>query len=576
MILFTKFRVFILVIIFSISVSNISASSSDNNFSRPSNFSEGEWYTLFAPQSSSTTYLINYQKEIVHLWESDYIPGHSAYLLENGNLLRTAYLGGNPIFLSGGMGGGVQEIDWNGTVVWDFRYSSNTYMLHHDISHLPNGNVLMIAWEVKDYTEAVTAGRNPNLVTIFGVWPDHIIEVEPTGPTSGDIVWEWHVWDHLIQDYDSSKENYGVVGDHPELVDINYAVSTGSGSDWMHTNSIDYNEERDQILLSVHNFNEIWVIDHSTTTQEASGHTGGNSGKGGDLLYRWGNPRVYRAGTINDQKLFGQHDARWIEPGYPGEGNILVFNNGYGRPGSEYSSVDEIVPSVDSDGHYYLESDSTYGPQEQIWIYRAENPTDFYAYMISGAQRIANGNTVICDGKKGIFFEVTPEKETVWEYINPYPNQYLNTVFKTETYPSNYSGLAKVIEQPINPERPMGTINGETGIEYNFTSRTTDPQDDQIYFMFDWGDKTNSGWIGPYNSGEIVNSSHVWNNKGNFNIKVKAKDIYDHQSDWSEPLSIKMPTNSPSTFHLLISQILEQIFERFPNTFLLLRNLLGY
>ncbi len=80
----------------------------------------------------------------------------------------------------------------------------------------------------------------------MGFMPDHIIEVQPTGPTSGTIVWEWHVWDHLIQDYDSSKANYGVVGDHPELVDINYVTSTQQ--DWMHTNSIDYNEKFDQIL----------------------------------------------------------------------------------------------------------------------------------------------------------------------------------------------------------------------------------------------------------------------------------------------------------------------------------------
>ena len=559
-----------------LSVSIVSASSSEQNTSRQSSWDEANWYTLFAPQSSMTTYLLNYDKEIVHQWESDYLPGHSAYLLENGNLLRTAYLGSNPIFLSGGMGGGVQELDWNGTIVWEFRYSSTTYLSHHDITRLPNGNILMIAWEVKTSTEAVAAGRNPNLVTMFGLWPDHVIEVEPTGPTSGAIVWEWHVWDHLVQDYDSSKANYGVVGDHPELVDINYAELTGSGSDWLHTNSIDYNEEFDQILLSVHNFNEIWVIDHSTTTAEAAGHTGGNSGKGGDLLYRWGNPRVYRVGTVNDQKLFGQHDARWIDAGCPGEGNILVFNNGYGRPGSRYSSVDEITPPVDSQGTYDYTHGLAYEPEEQVWIYTARNPTDFYAYMISGAQRLANGNTMICDGKKGIFFEVTNEKDTIWEYINPYPNPYLNTVFKMETYPSNFSGLANVLEQPKNPERPLGKITGKIGTQYNFTSRTTDPQDNQVYYLFDWGDKTNSGWLGPFDSGEIVNASHVWSKRGSFSVTVKAKDIHGHQSDWSEPLSVKMPKNTAYPFDGFFSQIFEQLIKRFPQMFSILRQFLNY
>jgi hypothetical protein len=556
----------VIATIFFTPISTTTAVFEKNTSVSINNSIDGEYYTLFSPERSKTTYLINYDKEVVHTWESNYTPGHSSYLLENGHLLRPAFIGVHPVFLSGGMGGGVQEIDWDGTIVWDFKYSNDTHLSHHDIEYLPNGNVLLIAWETKNYTEAIAAGRNPGLLNIFGIWPDHVIEIKPTGPTSGDIVWEWHVWDHLIQDYDATKANYGVVADHPELIDINYGSAS---ADWLHTNSIDYNEKFDQILLSIHNFNEIWVIDHSTTTEEAVGHTGGNSGKGGDLLYRWGNPLVYRAGTENDQTLFGQHDARWIEPGCPGDGDILMFNNGLWRPGLAYSSVDEIVPPVDSNGDYYLEDGSAYGPEETIWRYTAENPTDFYSYMISGAQRIANGNTVICDGKKGIFFEVTSEKETVWEYINPYPTQTINAVFKIESYPSNYSGLANLIQQPNNPDRPIGTTHGEKGIEYTYTSTTVDPQNDHVYYMFDWGDTSNSGWIGPYNSGEIVNSSHSWTRKGNFNIKVKAKDIYGYQSDWSDPLSVTMPTDKTINVqflrflgdHPFLTKILRLLFQ---------------
>jgi hypothetical protein len=228
-------------------------------------------------------------------------------------------------------------------------------------------------------------------------------------------VWEWHAWDHLVQDYDASKANYGVVGDHPELIDVNYAAS--GQTDWMHTNSIDYNGEFDQILLSIHNFNEIWVLDHSTTTQEAAGHTGGNSGKGGDLLYRWGNPAAYRRGTTNDRKLSGQHDATWIDEGCPGEGNILVFNNGINRPsGSHYSSVDEITPPVNENGEYYLVQGASFGPTAQTWIYTANPPTSFYVSHISGAWRLPSGNTLITNGETGKVFEVTPELTTVWQY----------------------------------------------------------------------------------------------------------------------------------------------------------------
>jgi len=397
---------------------------------------------LFAPLYGTTTYLIHNTGVINHTWSSSYTPGAATYWLGDGTILRTIKVGFSG---SGGSGGGVQKVQWDGTIVWDFRYNTNGHLSHHDIKTLPNGNVLMIAWETKTRAEAIAAGRNPILITGNTFMPDHVIEVEPTGPTSGTIVWEWHVWDHLIQDYDASKANYGVVGNHPELVDCNFGSYSAGSTDWLHTNSIDYNEEFDQILLSVHNFNEIWVIDHSTTTEEAAGHTGGNSGHGGDLLYRWGNPQAYDAGTVSDEKLFSQHDSTWIKPGCPGEGNILIFNNGVNRPGGSYSSIDEITPPVNSEGQYYLEQGSSYGPLNLIWRYTASPPTSFYSYYIGGAQRLPDGDTLICNGATGKFFEVTPDKVTVWQYTNPYPSPNMNDVFKIVYIPP---------EKPPEPNTP--------------------------------------------------------------------------------------------------------------------------
>ena len=177
--------------------------------------------------------------------------------------------------------------------------------------------------------------------------------------------------------------------------------------------------ELDQIVLSLHTMSEIFVIDHSTTTDEAAGHSGGRSGKGGDILYRWGNPQVYRAGDASDQKLFAQHDATWIEPGLVGAGNIMVFNNGLGRSDGRYSSVDVIVPPIDESGHYTLISDSAYGPKEADWIYTDENKPDFFSQNISGAQRLPNGNNLICSGVVGTIFEISPDKKIVWKYIYP-------------------------------------------------------------------------------------------------------------------------------------------------------------
>jgi len=390
-------------------------------------------YTLFGPEASRYTFLLNIDGKIVYWWKSNYIQGLGMYLLENGNLLRLDLSYVHPCFRTGGFAGRVEKFDKKSNLLWEFEYSNEDHCSHHDIEPLPNGNVLMIAWEYKTKDEAIAAGRNLNNGSSF-LTPDHIIEVKPTEFSSGDIVWEWHVWDHLIQDYDPTKENYGEVEDHPELIDINYDIDY-SISDWNHINSIDYNEELDQILLSVKFFDEIWVIDHSTTTEEAAGHTGGKSGKGGDLLYRWGNPRAYRAGTESDQKFFSQHGANWIEKGCPGEGNILVFNNGVERG---YSSVDEIVPPLDNDGNYIYTPGEAYGPDEQIWIYTKNN---LWSTLLSNAQRLPNGNTLICSSDQGLFLEVTPEKDIVWQYKNYLPTPFSKDVARIYRYPKDYPGI---------------------------------------------------------------------------------------------------------------------------------------
>ena len=165
-------------------------------------------YTLFCPNMSRYTYLIDMNNQIVHTWTHTKTGGYSCYLLEDGTLMRSA-TSSNSQLNGGGAMGIVQKIAWNGTLLWEYTYSSNTYRTHHDIEPLPNGNVLLIAWEVKTATQAVQAGLNHSAV----IWPDHIIEVQPVGSTGGNIVWEWHFWDHLIQDYSSAKDNYGVVAD---------------------------------------------------------------------------------------------------------------------------------------------------------------------------------------------------------------------------------------------------------------------------------------------------------------------------------------------------------------------------
>ena len=430
-------------------------------------------YTLFAPVSSTNTYLIDMEGRVVNQWNSDYTPGQSVYLLDYGNILRTGSVeADNKTFRGGGMGGYVQEFDWDGKVVWNFKYSEEKkYLQHHDIEVLPNGNILMVVWELKTKEESVEVGRDIKGQGEIDLWTDHIIEVRPIGRTKGEIVWEWHIWDHLVQDFDKSKGNYGNVADHPELISINLldwtkqlseeefkqlksvgyigsSTTTSANPDWTHVNAIDYNPELDQIMISVLGFNEFWIIDHSTTTEEAAGHKGGKSGKGGDLLYRWGNPLAYFSGENKDMRLIGQHDAHWIPAGMPGAGNVLVFNNG-GRGIRDYSTVDEIVPPLNAKG-LYDKPGQAYGPTEALWSCTLDDP-DFTSLHLSGAQRLPNGNTLICSGDTGAFFEVTPDKKVAWKYVYPaVPKRQgrreiaQNTVFRAYRYAKDYPGLADV------------------------------------------------------------------------------------------------------------------------------------
>ena len=413
-------------------------------------------YNLINP-GRKETYLFDNEGRVVHTWSSEHRSGAAVYLLENGHLFRPAEaVNRKPGFQGPAAGGRIQEFDWDGHLVWDFEYHSEMRLPHHDAIKLPNGNALLICWEMIDEQEAVARGRRPETVKDSHLQPDCLVEIQPTGLTTGEIVWEWRSWDHLIQDRDKTRPSYGAISEHPELFDVNYihgeedqvsklmatkegreklrslgyvgsapaapadakkdaakkddskndalkkdgekkdgekrdtdtkdgkqedaskapskdgqkndtALAVRKNPDWMHVNAVAYNAELDQIALSSPQFHEIWIIDHSSTTEEARGHTGGRWGKGGDLLYRWGNPRAYRNGTSLDQRLFGQHNIQWIPRGLPGEGHLLVFNNGGRRKPEEYSSVDEFVPRSDKDGNYIRSETGAFGPDETLW-----------------------------------------------------------------------------------------------------------------------------------------------------------------------------------------------------------------
>jgi len=127
-------------------------------------------------------------------------------------------------------------------------------------------------------------------------------------------------------------------------------------------------------------------------------------------------------------------------------------------------------------------------------------------------------------------------------------------------------------QQPVKPEKPSGTASGKPGIQYAFSSRTTDPFGLELYYQWQWGDGNFSEWIGPYNSGDECNASHIWSKKGKYEIRVKARNIDGAESGWSDPLPVTMPcsSNHPDV------RFLEWLFQRFPTAFPILRQLFGY
>jgi len=451
-------------------------------------------YTLFT--SYTKTYLINNCGEVINKWTSNYVDGKSAYLLGDGSILRAGAIG-NTDFTLPGIGGVIQKFDWNGNLTWEYIYSSSNMCQHHDIYPLSNGNVLVLAVTKKTGSEAVQAGRDPSLLVDNELYNEQIIEIKPTGPTTGDIVWEWNIWDHLVQDFDNTKDNFGVVSENPQLLNINYlGVSTRTGN-WMHCNSIQYDENLDVVVISARQMNEIYIIDHSTTNSESASHSGGTHNKGGDFIYRWGNPEAYDLGTTTDQKLFGQHTAHLIPSTYEDGSKILLFNNGNLRPAplTDVTTVEIINPERDENGFYILNTGQPFNPASSDWVYKDTTPTEFFSRIMGSAQRLPNGNTLICESDAGYFFEIDNNNQKVWEYISPVKTNGVimsqgdspesNLTFRAFKYDQNYSAF---VGKDLTPSGPI-ELNSQTNtpcsilsdMDYTFNDLTIYPNPVQNY-----------------------------------------------------------------------------------------------
>ncbi len=448
-------------------------------------------YVLFSPLLSNVTYLIDNAGRVVHTWTALTSPGGDQILMDDGSLLRLGRDLDFTHFRTGGVGGWIERLGWDGEELWAWNFASERAVLHHDIEPLPNGNVLALAWEAKTPAEAARAGRRVDRIPQHGLWPDWVLEVEPEGANGGRVVWEWHVWDHLVQSLDATGEAYGEPAQNPGKLDVNAdapkaavteeelaqlkalgyvpddAKAEDLDSDFLHMNAIDYHAGLDQIALSVPRLGELWILDHGTTSAEAARASGGKRGRGGEILYRWGNPASYGRGGEGERVLAAQHDVRWIPAGFAGAGNLTIFNNHAGGPDAKQSSVVEIAPPLLASGLYALANGEPFSPRAPAWRYAAEPHEAFFAPFISGAQRTRNGNTLICAGPQGRLFEVTPAGEIVWEYWNPYAGRVRLTdgsapqpgldgqpfaVFRATRIPPEHPGLRGRQLAPLDPQ----------------------------------------------------------------------------------------------------------------------------
>jgi hypothetical protein len=378
-------------------------------------------YNLIYPHNQPNVYLLNNCGEIVHAWEDEanFRPGNTAYLRPDGTLVKTkrdAIITDDAIWAGGG--GEIIEIrSWDNELIWSYSLNDENFRLHHDIAPMPNGNIIAVAWELKTREEAIQAGRDSLSMDQDKIWSEYIFEINPA---TNELVWEWHMWDHLIQDFDPTKDNFGVISEHPELVNINYDTHDGH-PDWLHINAIDYSLERDQIIVSVPYFDEVWIIDQTTTTEQAAGSNGGFGNKGGDLMYRWGNPLAYESGTVEDKKLFFQHDVHFIDDfiqgNNPNYNSIAVFNN---RVGEDFSTANVFTPDWDMyESKYSIGPDGLYLPADHSVTLTHPTPQKMYSTGLSSVQLLPNDNYLLTSGRFGYSFELTPENEVVWEYTTP-------------------------------------------------------------------------------------------------------------------------------------------------------------
>ena len=334
-------------------------------------------YTLITPIGGDAVYLLNEDGCVVHGWEvPGFQPGYG-YLLPGGNLLVRGQL-----LVETGVGVGepagkadiLLELDWDANELWRWEHEG----FHHDMCRMPNGNTLVIVWELvpEEHLKGIKGGIAPDKVEMItrdddfmsfilqgvgvggrprlqGMLSDAVWEINP----AGEPVHIWHAYEHFDPDVDI-------------ISDIDFP------NEWTHINAVALTPEGD-VLLSAQKLDKILKI----------------SWPDGVVLWRWGG-----LGRISHQ-----HD-----PTVTPDGTLLVFDNGTHHPLLGRSRVVEVDMKTN----------------EIIWQYIPSPVFSMLSLHIAGAERLANGNTLICEGESGRVFEVTRDCEICWEWNSPFVHSF--------------------------------------------------------------------------------------------------------------------------------------------------------
>lgn len=415
-------------------------------------------YTLFS--NNGTSYLIDNCGFVVNTWESDYKSTNGLFISEEGQLVRIGQIIGSAMI--GGEGGIIERYSWDGDLEWSYPIADDGFVVHHDMVMMPNGNILATVWQKVTAEQAIQEGRTH----IVDFYNEQIWEIQPLQNNQANIVWRWSALDHVIQDTDATKSNFGKIAEHPELINLNYITEELDFShDWLHINAIDYNEELDQIAVSSRNNSEVYILDHSTSIQEAASNSGGIYGNGGDILYRYGNPVAFDHGSQADRILYQAHAVSWIKEGEY-QGDFLIFNNKYI---DNTRSQIQIWNNPAEGGEYQFSEESLFGEEDILWSY---DDVGFYSSRMSSAQMMPNGNILTTEGTSGEISEITQNKEKVWKYINPVNRNggpgiqsgtpQFNSLFKSVRYMDDYLGFQ---DKDLSPGEPIELSPDDIGCQ---------------------------------------------------------------------------------------------------------------